>query len=183
MARSVGTATTVLETRHASATAIGPTPRSGLSHSLGNGTACGAVYSQASAGGASLSICASIGHRAALDAADGSAEGSRPNSGCAVADESLAPPRAGGADPRAYGRIALRCLPLVFIRASELRCADWVEFELKNALWRIPGLRMKMRDPHIVPLSRAAYNRAERIAESKQNDAELGGLSGFAASG
>lgn len=48
---------------------------------------------------------------------------------------------------------ALKLLPLVFVRPSELRRAEWVEFDLKNALWRIPGARMKMRDPHIVPLS------------------------------
>jgi integrase len=49
---------------------------------------------------------------------------------------------------------ALKLLPLVFVRPSELRNAEWVEFDLKNGLWRIPGPRMKMRDPHIVPLSR-----------------------------
>jgi integrase len=49
---------------------------------------------------------------------------------------------------------ALKLLPLVFVRPSELRNAEWVELDLKDALWRIPGSRMKMRDPHIVPLSR-----------------------------
>ena len=45
---------------------------------------------------------------------------------------------------------ALKLLPLVFVRPSELRCAEWVEFDLKNGLWRIPGPRMKMRGPGIL---------------------------------
>lgn len=41
---------------------------------------------------------------------------------------------------------ALKLLPLVFVRPGELRAAEW----------RIPGSRMKMREPHIVPLSQQA---------------------------
>jgi integrase len=51
---------------------------------------------------------------------------------------------------------ALRLLPLVFVRPGELRAAEWSEFNLETAEWRIPGSRMKMREPHIVPLSRQA---------------------------
>jgi len=51
---------------------------------------------------------------------------------------------------------ALRLAPLVFVRPGELRAAEWSEFDLPNAEWRIPGARMKMGDPHIVPLSRQA---------------------------
>lgn len=51
---------------------------------------------------------------------------------------------------------ALKLLPLVFVRPGELRAAKWTEFDLETAEWRIPGSRMKMREPHIVPLSRQA---------------------------
>jgi len=48
---------------------------------------------------------------------------------------------------------ALRLLPLVFVRSSELRYAVWEEFDLDNAQWKIPAERMKVKNPHIVPLS------------------------------
>jgi integrase len=52
--------------------------------------------------------------------------------------------------------LALRLAPLVFVRPGELRGAEWPEFDLVNAEWRIPGARMKMGEQHIVPLSRQA---------------------------
>jgi integrase len=51
---------------------------------------------------------------------------------------------------------ALRLLPLVFVRPGELRMAEWGEIDLDAAEWRIPAERMKMREQHIVPLSRQA---------------------------
>lgn len=53
-------------------------------------------------------------------------------------------------------RRAIRLLMLTFVRTNELISATWDEFDLDNALWEIPGWRMKMRNPHIVPLSRQA---------------------------
>lgn len=53
-------------------------------------------------------------------------------------------------------RHALRLAPLVFVRPGELRKAEWSEFDLDGAEWRIPGERMKMGQQHIVPLSRQA---------------------------
>lgn len=49
--------------------------------------------------------------------------------------------------------IALGLLMLTFVRPQELRGAEWDELDLDAAQWRIPEARMKMRDPHIVPLS------------------------------
>ena len=49
---------------------------------------------------------------------------------------------------------ALRAAPRVFVRPGELRKAEWTEFDLDKAEWRIPAERMKMRAPHVVPLSR-----------------------------
>jgi integrase len=51
---------------------------------------------------------------------------------------------------------ALRLLPLTFVRPGELRGAQWTEFDLKSAEWRIPPARMKMREQHVVPLSTQA---------------------------
>jgi integrase len=44
----------------------------------------------------------------------------------------------------------------VFVRPGELRQAEWSEIDLDKAEWRIPAVRMKMREQHIVPLSRQA---------------------------
>lgn len=49
--------------------------------------------------------------------------------------------------------IALRLMLLTFVRTVELRGAEWSEFDLDRAEWRIPSGRMKMREPHTVPLS------------------------------
>jgi len=51
---------------------------------------------------------------------------------------------------------ALKLSPLVFVRPGELRRAEWGEIDLERAEWRIPAAKMKMRDEHIVPLSRQA---------------------------
>jgi integrase len=53
-------------------------------------------------------------------------------------------------------KLALKFLLLTFVRTGELRAAEWKEVNLEDAVWRIPAERMKMRDPHIVPLSRQA---------------------------
>ena len=58
------------------------------------------------------------------------------------------------------GSLATRCAlilaPLTFVRPGELRHAEWSEFDLANAEWRIPAEKMKMRAQHIVPLSTQA---------------------------
>jgi len=48
----------------------------------------------------------------------------------------------------------LRMAPLVFVRPGELRQAEWAEINLDTAEWNIPAHKMKMREPHMVPLSR-----------------------------
>ena len=53
-------------------------------------------------------------------------------------------------------KCALKLAPLVFVRPGELRHAEWVEIDLDKAEWRIPAEKMKMKDPHIVPLSSQA---------------------------
>lgn len=53
-------------------------------------------------------------------------------------------------------KCALRLAPLLFVRPGELRHAEWSEFNLETAEWRIPAEKMKMRVIHIVPLSTQA---------------------------
>ena len=53
-------------------------------------------------------------------------------------------------------KCALRLAPLVFVRPGELRHAEWAEIDLDNAEWNIPAHKMKMRQPHLVPLSAQA---------------------------
>lgn len=60
-------------------------------------------------------------------------------------------------------RAALQLAPLVFVRPGELRKAEWAEFDLDAAEWRIPAARMKRTKQeklrgaaHVVPLSRQA---------------------------
>jgi len=53
-------------------------------------------------------------------------------------------------------KCALQLLPMFFCRPGELRAAEWSEFDFENALWEIPAERMKMKLPHIVPLSQNA---------------------------
>ena len=50
-------------------------------------------------------------------------------------------------------RTALRLAPFVFVRPTELRASEWSEFNFDTQEWLIPAARMKMRVPHIVPLS------------------------------
>ena len=53
-------------------------------------------------------------------------------------------------------KCALRLAPLFFVRPGELRKAEWSEIDLDKAEWNIPAERMKMREPHLVPLSTQA---------------------------
>jgi integrase len=52
----------------------------------------------------------------------------------------------------------LRLAPFVFVRSIELAWAEWTEFDFAAQEWRIPAARMKMRQLHIVPLSRQAQS-------------------------
>ncbi len=51
-------------------------------------------------------------------------------------------------------KCALKIAPMVFLRPSELSHAEWKEFDLDNAEWNIPASKMKMKEAHLVPLSR-----------------------------
>jgi len=55
-------------------------------------------------------------------------------------------------------KLAFKLLLLTFVRTGELRGAKWEEIDLEKNEWRIPAERMKMRTPHIVPLSTQAIS-------------------------
>ena len=58
---------------------------------------------------------------------------------------------------------SLKLAPLVFVRPGELRHAEWTEFDLEKAEWRIPAEKMKMASVHIVPLSKQAIAVIETL--------------------
>jgi integrase len=53
-------------------------------------------------------------------------------------------------------RAALRLSPLLFQRPGEIRHMEWTEIDWEAKRWEIPAEKMKMRQPHIVPLSQQA---------------------------
>ncbi len=55
-------------------------------------------------------------------------------------------------------KCALQLAALFFVRPGELRNAEWSEFDLDTGIWAIPAEKMKMKQPHIVPLSRQAVD-------------------------
>jgi len=57
---------------------------------------------------------------------------------------------------RQLTRLAIKLMALTFVRTSELICARWEEFDFEARRWCIPAERMKMKTPHIVPLSSQA---------------------------
>jgi len=60
-------------------------------------------------------------------------------------------------------KCALKLLPLVFVRPGELRHMEWSEIDFDAAEWNIPGQKMKMKEPHLVPLSKQAISILKEI--------------------
>lgn len=67
-------------------------------------------------------------------------------------------------------RLALQLMALTFVRTGELLGARWDEVDIDKKLWRISAERMKMRAPHIVPLSRQAIAIIEEIRSMGLNE-------------
>ncbi|EOW0777437.1 tyrosine-type recombinase/integrase [Klebsiella pneumoniae] len=59
--------------------------------------------------------------------------------------------------------LAARLLILTGVRTGELRGAFWSEFDLEKAVWEIPAERMKMKRPHLVPLSTQALEIVQQL--------------------
>lgn len=74
-------------------------------------------------------------------------------------------------DMRAYPgdlltKSAMELLALTFVRTGELIAAKWEEIDFGREEWHIPKERMKMRRPHIVPLSRQALAILKALHEA-----------------
>jgi integrase len=55
--------------------------------------------------------------------------------------------------PHGLVRCALKFITYTFVRSGELRHAEWNDFDEQEKLWRIPAEKIKMKNPHLVPLS------------------------------
>ena len=53
-----------------------------------------------------------------------------------------------------FSKLAMQLLSLTFVRTGELIGAKWEEIDWQREEWNIPKERMKMKRPHVVPLSR-----------------------------
>ena len=62
-------------------------------------------------------------------------------------------------------KCALKLAPLFFVRPGELRNAEWEEVSFENAEWNIPASKMKMKEPHLVPLSQQAIDILKELKE------------------
>jgi len=60
-------------------------------------------------------------------------------------------------------RCALRLAPRLMVRPGELRQAEWAEFDLDAAVWRIPARKMKSGKEHLVPLARQCVAILEEL--------------------
>lgn len=56
-----------------------------------------------------------------------------------------------------------------FCRPKEIRMARWQDIDFESATWSIPAEIMKMKKPHIVPLSRQAIE----VLEEQKREASL----------
>ena len=60
-------------------------------------------------------------------------------------------------------KAALQLLTLTFPRPSNIRFAEWSEFDLEKKIWTIPAEKMKMRKEHIIPLTPQAIEILEEL--------------------
>ncbi|MDE0926626.1 MAG: tyrosine-type recombinase/integrase [Methylophilaceae bacterium] len=60
-------------------------------------------------------------------------------------------------------RLAVKLMGLTFVRTTELIEAKWEEVDFDSKQWRIPAERMKMKTPHIVPLSMQALQTLQAL--------------------
>ncbi len=60
-------------------------------------------------------------------------------------------------------KIAMQLLILTGVRPGELRQAEWQEFDFERKIWNVPAERMKMRRPHLVPISSQAIDLLNQL--------------------
>ena len=62
-------------------------------------------------------------------------------------------------------KTALQLSPLLFQRPGEVRAMKWSEINWDTSQWELPPEKMKMRQPHIVPLSKQALTLVRFIEQ------------------
>jgi len=70
-----------------------------------------------------------------------------------------------GYEGRLIVKYALQLMVLVFLRTGEMLHGVWPEVDFHDLLWRIPKERMKMENPHLVPLARQTVELLGKIKE------------------
>jgi integrase len=90
------------------------------------------------------------------------------------------PPAEAGALLRAISdypdlvtRLGLLLLAHTFVRVGELRGMRWDELREDGAVWVVPAERMKLRLPHVVPLSAPARALVKQLREMTAGDLVL----------
>lgn len=68
-----------------------------------------------------------------------------------------------------HTRLAMKMMVLTFVRTSELIGAQWDEINWAEKQWEIPASRMKMKQPHIVPLSKQVIILLKELREISTN--------------
>ncbi len=67
--------------------------------------------------------------------------------------------------PSTVVRLCLLFSAYTFQRPGEIRSATWDEFDIDTATWTIPAERMKMKRPHLVPLSRQVIDILRQLQQ------------------
>jgi integrase len=75
----------------------------------------------------------------------------------------------GGCNGNPIVKWGFQLMILTFVRTGELRGAKWDEIDWDKSLWRIPLERMKMKDPHIVPLCKQSLILLEKLRDITGN--------------
>jgi integrase len=68
-----------------------------------------------------------------------------------------------GYDGHPYTMAALKISPMLFQRPGMIRAMEWSELDLVNGEWRVPGVKMKMENDHIVPLPKQAVDILRQV--------------------
>ena len=65
------------------------------------------------------------------------------------------------------GRDGLKLTVMTAVRSNETRFATWREFDLEAGVWSIPATRMKMKEPHVIPLAPPTVALMRRLAKER----------------
>ncbi len=71
----------------------------------------------------------------------------------------------GGCNGNPITKWGFQLMIMTFVRTGEMRGAKWDEIDFDKAQWRIPEERMKMKEQHVVPLSKQAVTLFKKIYE------------------